>query len=49
MNPQKFLQLDRVIHEKGRLGIMSLLAACGAPAATATQPPAPQATIMVIG
>ena len=27
MNPQAFLQLDRVIHEKGRLAIMSLLAA----------------------
>lgn len=27
MNPETFLQLDRVIHEKGRLGIMSLLAA----------------------
>ncbi|MBA4147353.1 MAG: transcriptional regulator [Verrucomicrobia bacterium] len=27
MNPEPFLQLDRVIHEKGRLGIMSLLAA----------------------
>ena len=27
MNPQKFLQLDRVIHEKGRLAIMSMLAA----------------------
>ena len=27
MNPQPFLQLDRVIHEKGRLAIMSLLAA----------------------
>lgn len=27
MNPEPFLQLDRVIHEKGRLTIMSLLAA----------------------
>lgn len=27
MNPAPFLQLDRVIHEKGRLAIMSLLAA----------------------
>ena len=27
MNPKTFLQLDRVIHEKGRMGIMSLLAA----------------------
>lgn len=27
MNPQPFLNLDRVIHEKGRLAIMSLLAA----------------------
>ena len=27
MNPKPFLQLDRVIHEKGRLPIMSLLAA----------------------
>lgn len=27
MNPETFLQIDRVIHEKGRLGIMSLLAA----------------------
>ena len=27
MNPQPFLQLDRVIHEKVRLAIMSLLAA----------------------
>ena len=27
MNPQPFLQIDRVIHEKGRLAIMSLLAA----------------------
>lgn len=26
MNPEPFLNLDRVIHEKGRLGIMSLLA-----------------------
>lgn len=27
MNPKPFLELDRVIHEKGRLAIMSLLAA----------------------
>ena len=27
MNPEPFLNLDRIIHEKGRLGIMSLLAA----------------------
>jgi DNA-binding MarR family transcriptional regulator len=27
VNPEPFIQLDRVIHEKGRLGIMSLLAA----------------------
>lgn len=27
MNPEPFLQLDRVIHEKGRLAIMSALAA----------------------
>jgi DNA-binding HxlR family transcriptional regulator len=27
LNPEPFLQLDRVIHEKGRLAIMSLLAA----------------------
>ena len=27
MNPESFLQLDRVIHEKGRMAIMSLLAA----------------------
>ena len=27
MNPEPFLQLDRVIHEKGRLGIMAMLAA----------------------
>lgn len=27
MNPEPFLNLDRVIHEKGRLGIMSSLAA----------------------
>ena len=27
MNPKPFFQLDRVIHEKGRLPIMSLLAA----------------------
>ena len=27
MNPEPFLQLDRVIHEKGRLALMSMLAA----------------------
>ena len=27
MNPELFLQLDRLIHEKGRLAIMSALAA----------------------
>jgi len=27
VNPKPFLELDRVIHEKGRLAIMSLLAA----------------------
>ena len=27
MNPEPYLQLDRVIHEKGRLPILSLLAA----------------------
>ena len=27
MNPEPLLQLDRVIHEKGRLAIMALLAA----------------------
>ncbi len=27
MNPEPFFQLDRVIHEKGRMAIMSLLAA----------------------
>jgi len=27
VNPEPFLQLDRIIHEKGRLPIMSLLAA----------------------
>ena len=27
MNPEAFLQLNRVIHEKGRLAIMSMLAA----------------------
>ncbi len=27
MNPELFLQLDRVIHEKGRLAILSALAA----------------------
>jgi len=26
VNPEPFLQLDRVIHEKGRLAIMSMLA-----------------------
>ena len=26
MNPEPFLQLDRVIHEKGRLAILSMLA-----------------------
>lgn len=26
MNPELYLQLDRVIHEKGRLAIMSMLA-----------------------
>jgi DNA-binding MarR family transcriptional regulator len=26
LNPETFLQLDRIIHEKGRLAIMSLLA-----------------------
>ena len=35
MNPQTFLQLDRVIHEKGRLAIMSMLAA--APALSFTE------------
>ena len=35
MNPEPFLQLDRVIHEKGRLGIMSMLAA--APELTFTE------------
>ena len=29
MKPELFLQLDRVIHEKGRLAIMSALAAAG--------------------
>src|SRR5665213_2827711 len=29
VNPKPFLQIDRVIHEKGRLPIMSLLAASG--------------------
>ena len=28
MNPEPFLQLDRIIHEKGRLAIMSMLAGC---------------------
>ena len=27
MNPETFFQLDRVIHEKGRMAIMSMLAA----------------------
>jgi DNA-binding MarR family transcriptional regulator len=27
VNPEPYLQLDRVIHEKGRLAIMSMLAA----------------------
>lgn len=27
MNPESFFQLDRIIHEKGRLAIVSLLAA----------------------
>jgi DNA-binding MarR family transcriptional regulator len=27
VNPEPFLQIDRVIHEKGRLAIMSMLAA----------------------
>ena len=27
MNPEPFLKLDRVIHEKGRLALMSMLAA----------------------
>lgn len=27
MNPEPFFQLDKVIHEKGRMAIMSLLAA----------------------
>jgi DNA-binding MarR family transcriptional regulator len=27
VNPEPFLQLDRITHEQGRLGIMSLLAA----------------------
>ena len=27
MNPETFLKLDKVIHEKGRMAIMSLLAA----------------------
>ncbi len=27
MNPEPFLQLDRVIHERGRMAIMSMLAA----------------------
>jgi DNA-binding MarR family transcriptional regulator len=27
VNPEPFLQLDRVIHEKGRMAIMALLAA----------------------
>ena len=35
MNPEPFLQLDRLIHEKGRLAIMSMLAA--APELTFTE------------
>jgi DNA-binding MarR family transcriptional regulator len=35
VNPEPFLQLDRVIHEKGRLAIMSMLAA--APALSFTE------------
>jgi DNA-binding MarR family transcriptional regulator len=35
VNPEPFLQLDRVIHEKGRLAIMSMLAA--APELTFTE------------
>ena len=35
MNPEPFLKLDRLIHEKGRLAIMSLLAA--APELTFTE------------
>jgi DNA-binding MarR family transcriptional regulator len=27
VNPEPFLQIDRIIHEKGRLAIMSMLAA----------------------
>ena len=27
MNPEPFLQIDRIIHERGRLAIMSMLAA----------------------
>ena len=27
MNPEPFLRLDRVVHEKGRMAIMSMLAA----------------------
>ena len=37
MNPELFLQLNRVIHEKGRLAIMSALAA--APELTFTELP----------
>jgi DNA-binding MarR family transcriptional regulator len=29
LNPEPFLHLDRVIHEKGRMAIMSLIAATG--------------------
>ncbi len=29
MNPEHFSKIDRVIHEKGRLGIVSILAATG--------------------
>jgi len=28
VNPEPFLNLDRVIHEKGRMAILSVLAAC---------------------
>jgi DNA-binding MarR family transcriptional regulator len=29
VNPEPFLNLDRVIHEKGRMALMSMLAAAG--------------------
>ena len=29
MNPENFQKIDKVIHEKGRLGIVSMLAAAG--------------------